>query len=73
MIWFAGSWSYETFGQFNARVVRAGQGKRVSIVTLKSDTGLDAAIAAVIAAKAADARLFGTRLPRHGGPPRRAR
>jgi len=52
VIWFAGSWSYETFAQFTDRVVRAGQGKRFSIVTLKSDTGLDAAIAAVIAAKA---------------------
>jgi SNF2 family DNA or RNA helicase len=52
VIWFANTWSYESFAQFNARLIRSGQGKRVSIITLKSDIGLDDALLAVIAAKA---------------------
>ena len=52
MVWFTGSWSWELFAQFNARLVRHGQRRQVSIVSLISTIGLDDAIASVLDNKA---------------------
>jgi hypothetical protein len=51
IVWYSGSFSYEQFGQFNARLVRNGQCHVVSIISLISTVGIDRAIQSVIIRK----------------------
>jgi len=51
IVWYAGSFSYEQFTQFNARLVRGGQKKVISIVSLAATVGIDNAIESVLKRK----------------------
>jgi hypothetical protein len=53
LVWYSGAFSWEMFAQMNARLVRGGQRKIISIVSLRSDLGIDQAIAAVLRRKGA--------------------
>ena len=51
IIWFANSWSSESFTQTNARLIRSGQARRVSVIQLVANQGIDRAILGVLARK----------------------
>jgi SNF2 family DNA or RNA helicase len=53
LVWYSAPFSWELYAQMNARLVRGGQKKVVSIITLESDTGIDRAIASVLQRKSA--------------------
>ena len=48
IIWFCNDFSYELFAQMNARLIRTGQNKVVSVVQLMGDAGVDDAIIDVL-------------------------
>jgi hypothetical protein len=51
VVWYSMPWSWELFAQFNARLIRSGQRKTVSVMRLESTVGIDKAVAAVIERK----------------------
>jgi hypothetical protein len=53
MVWYSLPFSWEQYAQMNARLVRSGQKKIISIVRLMSQVGLDHAIAKVLERKGA--------------------
>jgi hypothetical protein len=58
LVWYSTPFSWELYCQMNARLVRGGQRKVVSVIRLQSDVGLDAAIASVLARKGAGERAL---------------
>jgi hypothetical protein len=53
IIWYTAPFSWEKFAQMNARLIRTGQKRSVSVVRLQSDVGIDHAVASVIDRKKA--------------------
>ena len=53
VVWFSQGFSWEMKAQVEARLVRSGQKKVVSVVTLEANVGIDQSIAKVLARKSA--------------------
>jgi len=51
IVWFTHSFDWAQRAQFNARLVRSGQTKVVSIINLVGDAGIDRAVLSALAAK----------------------
>lgn len=51
IVWFTHTFDWAQRAQFNARLVRSGQRKTVSIVSLQADAGIDRAVLAALANK----------------------
>jgi SNF2 family DNA or RNA helicase len=51
LVWFTHSFDWAQRAQFNARLVRSGQTKTISLVDLVGDAGLDRTLLNVLSAK----------------------
>ncbi len=58
LVWFTHSFDWAQRAQFNARLVRSGQSKTISIINLMADAGLDQAVLASLDAKRSGERAI---------------